>query len=100
MKKYIDANAFLDDLCKRFERPDAPEISVSACLLISCMLECFPAADVAPVVRGTWEPCDIMLDHVPDSRTVKCSECGYLMATERGKSGTPYCPHCGARMYD
>ena len=48
------------------------------------------------VKHGTWKPCGVMLD--PQCDTVKCSECGYMVATERGKSGSPYCPQCGAKM--
>lgn len=55
----------------------------------------FPAADVQPVVRGTWEfPIFTDSDDGLDPR-VKCSVCGNIEAAfVRWK----YCPNCGARM--
>lgn len=48
-------------------------------------VEDFPAADVRPVVRGTW---------VKNGWSIRCSICGYDMpfATRN------FCPNCGADM--
>ena len=50
----------------------------------------FPAADVAPVVRGRWD----LLDDA-SSKIVKwnCNKCNRISTRK-----TDYCPNCGARM--
>lgn len=58
-----------------------------------------PAADVAPVIHGTWvegsfawdETCGICGYH-----EFTCSECGFDTTDKYGLSR--YCPDCGARM--
>lgn len=64
-------------------------------------VEDFPAADVAPVVRGRW----IQENPYDRESDVKCSACGevfsyiygvcYLVC---GVELPHYCPNCGARM--
>ena len=52
-------------------------------------IKAVPAADVAPVRRGTWET-----DREIAGKPVwSCSECTYQTLTK-----TPYCPNCGAKM--
>ena len=50
----------------------------------------FPAADVAPVVRGRWD----LLDDA-NSKIVKwnCDRCNRISTSK-----TDYCPNCGADM--
>lgn len=48
-------------------------------------LNAIPAADVAPVRRGSWF--DV------GSLSCRCSECGCKNGRE-----TPWCPNCGAKM--
>ena len=48
-----------------------------------------PAADVRPVVRGSW---------IKLSRGDVCSECNY--STGRNGYGGNFCPNCGADMRD
>lgn len=48
--------------------------------------------DVAPVVRGKWEPTKYPFM----SECVDCSKCGYRTITGHGFN---YCPRCGAKMY-
>ena len=60
------------------------------------MFDEIPAADVAPVVHGRWEPC---FDENCRCRWGfgKCSNCGqeyYAHAINHYK----YCPNCGAKM--
>ena len=60
------------------------------------MLEKLPAADVAPVVHGCFEPC---FDENGYWRQgfAKCSNCGkeyYAQAINH----FGYCPNCGAKM--
>lgn len=60
------------------------------------LLADMPAADVAPVVHGRWEPC---FDENCKCRWGfgKCSNCGqeyYAHAINYYK----YCPNCGAKM--
>lgn len=69
---------------------------------INCVLNCVPAADVAPVRHGQWmeteQPCGWS-----EVACAECSECGedfvlgeYSMADLR--SLFRYCPNCGALM--
>ena len=58
----------------------------------------FPAADVAPVVRGRWvrhtvDGTDMFGEPTKIVFACNCSVCGL-----DGRSETPYCPNCGARM--
>lgn len=46
----------------------------------------FPAADVAPVVRGCWERYSVYM--------MVCSVCGKHVARHK----FCYCPNCGAKM--
>lgn len=46
-----------------------------------------PAADVAPVIHGTWLPVDELND------AFDCSKCDAMVAKRLN-----YCPICGAKM--
>lgn len=50
-----------------------------------------PAADVRPVVRGTWKPHKTKTG----KNWWKCSACDYV---SEHKAHHNYCPNCGARM--
>lgn len=52
------------------------------------MIECLPAADVAPVRHGRWTRIDY--------HDARCSECGHK--TYYPDRISLYCPECGARM--
>lgn len=59
-------------------------------------IESIPAADVAPVIRGTWQ----LLRHDKFSDVYQCSQCGRKVSFTHGRGVAehyPYC-HCGARM--
>lgn len=59
-------------------------------------LEAIPTADVAPVIRGTWQ----LLRHDKYSDVYQCSECGRRISLTHGRDIAgyyPYC-HCGAKM--
>ena len=49
------------------------------------MIDRFPVADVAPVVRGRW------IYH--DDGVITCSECGNAESSD-----SYYCRYCGAKM--
>ena len=56
-----------------------------------------PAADVAPVVHGRWEP----EDNYFDEDTWHCSACSEPFVLIEGTpigNGMNYCPNCGAKM--
>lgn len=56
-----------------------------------------PAADVAPVKRGKWEP--LSETQESDSRNLamyRCSACGRNSLQHR--MGDSYCSRCGAKM--
>lgn len=84
MAEYIDREAIIDLITKRYENPEICIHEINA----------IPAADVAPVVHGEWMRHRNILWHY-------CSICleDALMSRSTGTevlSGT--CPHCGARM--
>lgn len=82
MPEYIEREAVVDLITRRYENPEICTAEINA----------IPAADVAPVVHGRWEP----LEEDWRNQIVgnKCSVCGF------GYFGNnlPYCPKCGARM--
>ena len=49
----------------------------------------YPAADVKPVVRGSWT----RFDYFPVGHDYECSKCGYM-----NDMMSNYCPNCGADM--
>lgn len=53
-----------------------------------------PAADVAPVVHGRWEPRPDALGFV---RCSNCHDCNVYDDWADGKKWN-YCPNCGAKM--
>jgi hypothetical protein len=62
------------------------------------VIEKIIAADVAPVVRGRWvrhnvDGTDMFGEPIEIVFACNCSVCGL-----DGRSETPYCPNCGARM--
>ena len=52
-----------------------------------------PAADVAPVVHGTW-----LLRHIGHGHYWECSICHATPIYVT--NNTNYCPECGAKMYE
>lgn len=65
---------------------------------INCVLNCVPAADVAPVRHGQW---------MIDKGLYKCSACNRLwpelwwaesVPLEKMLKWMPNCPNCGAKM--
>lgn len=53
----------------------------------------FPAADVAPVVHGTW-----IGKPISGFATVRCSVCRETFSENSGR--WKFCPKCGARMLE
>lgn len=91
MAEYIDRGTAIAKLTAlELVKPNATMTSAKR------LLADMPAADVAPVVHGRWEPC---FDENCKCRWGfgKCSNCGqeyYAHAINYYK----YCPHCGAKM--
>ena len=58
-------------------------------------LDKIPAADVAPVVHGTWN----LIRRLADGADMECSVCGrsYRFNSFFRVDDCPYC-HCGAKM--
>lgn len=86
MAEYIKREAVIDLITRRYENPEICTQEINS----------IPAADVAPVVHGRWEPC---FDENCKCRWGfgKCSNCGqeyYAHAINYYK----YCPNCGAKM--
>ena len=55
------------------------------------VLDCFPAADVAPVMHGRWEP----VANTGIGNTGRCSICRDAIY---GYRAFKFCPNCGADM--
>ena len=83
-KEYIEREAVLD-LLKNRDVVINPHDEVAN---IREDVECLPAADVRPVVRGHW--CDTSNYY----QRWKCSVCGSHTRDAR----PPFCPNCGADM--
>lgn len=58
------------------------------------MIEDAPAADVAPVVHGRWEP----HDRVFGDNFLVCSKCQFVSEDKATRRYYHYCPNCGAKM--
>lgn len=100
MAEYIEREAFLKDIEKRYCLPckeagkDHNGCMCRACWVddMRCEVIDAPTADVAPVVRGRWA-------HLGGDEWC-CSACGFVITTEGSwdKPTKKYCEDCGARM--
>lgn len=79
MAEYIEREAVIDLITRRYENPEICTQEING----------IPAADVAPVVHGRWVD-----NGIPDSILSGCSVCGFTC----GSSSFFYCPNCGAKM--
>ena len=63
-------------------------------------LDYVPAADVRPVVRGTWQQRHYEGGFLDGTNVDKCSACGWERVIENTtfKVGFRFCPSCGADM--
>ena len=110
MAEYIDREAFLGDIEKRYCLPckEAGK-DYNGCKCRACWVDDMqgdvigePAADVAPVVHGQWISftgcanegvyCSICKKKVWKSDYAWCSK------KSRNKLRSNYCPNCGAKM--
>lgn len=97
MAEYIERDALLNKLCEEnCNRTFEPGRATCANCYLGHVLSEAPAADVAPVVHGRWEPC---FDENGRWRQgfAKCPNCKkeyYAHAINHFN----YCPNCGARM--
>ena len=88
MTEYIEReeiNEAMKEVC------DDPSCPMYVAAEIAQIIDCAPAADVAPVVHGWWNADE------------NCSVCGEnstegLDATKWDYWLPNYCPHCGAKM--
>lgn len=86
MAEFIKREAVIDLITRRYENPEICTQEINS----------IPAADVAPVVHGCFEPC---FDENGNWRQgfAKCSNCGKeYYAQVINHFG--YCPNCGAKM--
>jgi len=90
MAEYIEREAVLDLLTNR-DVVINPNDEVAN---IREDIECLPAADVRPVVRGTW----VGIDDFPHEDW-ECDHCGSVVGnTDDPWNYYHYCPNCGAKM--
>ena len=104
MAEYIDREAFKKSVDERYCKPckgagkDHNGCWCRVCWVDDMLdeIDCFSAADVAPVVHGRW----YMLDDCANAG-LYCSACGRRVHREEfayKKLKSKYCPHCGAKM--
>lgn len=100
MPEYIEREALLSDVDKAFrlfaEHDDILRLYSDA----RCSVIYAPAADVAPVVHGRWEPWTpphIGMQYSYDM--MQCSVCGCTMLNAK-RIPAKYCYNCGAHMKD
>ena len=98
MAEYIEREAVINHLRECDGTPHEIAYTYPVYKDLEQFVESLPAADVAPVARGRWvkhsvdgtdmfgEPTEIVF-------ACNCSVCGL-----DGRSETPYCPNCGAKM--
>lgn len=100
MAEYIEREAFLGDIEKRYCLPCKEEgKDYNGCMCRAYWVDDMqgnvigaPAADVAPVVHGRW----IEQEKYTFGVMYDCSICGNRIL-DTGHSWN-YCPNCGARM--
>lgn len=97
MAEYIDRKVAIKRLrdVYEYEFPTASGVfDEFATKIMPNVLKSIPAADVAPVMYGSWER-----DTDGDWYCTNCDE--VVTICESGKERTyrkPYCPNCGAKM--
>lgn len=99
MPKYIDADAFYDELERNKEMMlkqggwSAPVIA-SSIDIVQRRIKGYPTADVAPIVRGHWCRC------YKKELGIYCSVCAETVKVDGSPnlSCLKYCPNCGAKM--
>ena len=106
MAEYIDKAKVIN----RFEEIKTnPDISLKDALYLDgvmSVIDCIPAAYVAPVKHGKWIDIFSREVYIPDEKTTialteqKCSECNVVFTFKGDKEYLPdyVCPNCGARM--
>ena len=82
MAEYIDREAVIDLITRRYENPEICTQEINS----------IPVADVAPVVHGRWA-------HLGGDEWC-CPVCGFVITTEGSwdKPAKKYCEDCGAKM--
>lgn len=79
MAEYIEREAVIDLITRRYENPEICTQEINS----------IPAADVEPVVHGRWIP--FHSDVAGDIQYCSACEIGFGAKMD-------YCPHCGAKM--
>lgn len=82
MVEYIDREAVIDLITRRYENPEICTQEINS----------IPAADVAPLVHTRWA-------HLGGDEWC-CPVCGFVITTEGSwdKPTKKYCEDCGAKM--
>lgn len=81
MAEYIEREAVIDLITRRYENPEICTQEING----------IPAADVVPVVHGRWE------DTGKQNDIWMCSACGARVGAFWAEFSA-YCYHCGAKM--
>ena len=100
MAEYIEREALIRQIDEGFDKTDPAGEEQIGFLKCRRIAREFPAADVAPVVRGRWV--GLEYDGYADGNPVydlwECSECGEEVRGEDVPETHPYCHGCGAKM--
>ena len=90
MAEYIDREAARPDaFCYGVSCQECPfnKDPVNGGCRVDDYIKTIPAADVKPVVRGSWT----RFDYFPVGHDYECSKCGYM-----NDMMSNYCPNCGS----
>lgn len=94
MTEYIEREATASAI-RTMQQPRRPKTNVGLAFAVD-IVNMMPAADVAPVRRGTWT-------HLGGDEWC-CNVCGHVISTEGSwenpllDHGIRFCENCGARM--
>lgn len=84
MAEYIEREAVIDLITRRYENPEICTQEINS----------IPAADVAPVVHARW-----VKDEEGEWSCTNCRETVAICDSGRERTyRKPYCPNCGAKM--
>ncbi len=89
MAEYIEREALHKSMS--FNITDDPGCPLFVAATVHQTIDCAPAADVRPVIRGKWED---VYDNSKEREVTRCSICHCITIY----FDSPFCQWCGAKM--